>query len=148
MKYLSTEILNNIPKGETHHDKINQLYYDEMKQDIVKNGLNLPIRLMYYVNDDALRIYDGHHRLKIANELGIKKIPIDISVIWDGSIESGNKDIAGQPLYHPPKQLDVSSYELRNYEPSNIEPEELGFYSLNENHIITIIKEEIQLFVN
>lgn len=42
-----------------------------LRADIATNGIQTPI----HIGDDA-RIWDGHHRLCVADELGITDVPI------------------------------------------------------------------------
>lgn len=53
----------------------------DLKNDIVKNGITTPIEI-YKKNDGTFSIENGNHRLKIAQELGIKNIPIKIVESW------------------------------------------------------------------
>lgn len=126
--YISISEINKIPKGGTFNDVYAVDYYNTTKDNIRDSGIKEPLILRYYVKENALRLTDGHHRLKIANELGIKNIPIRINVVWMGSIkDSSNSDIENQPIYHPPIALDTDKYTKRNYAPSNVNMEELGF---------------------
>ena len=115
--------LNKLPKGELHRSDESK---QKLKEDISKNGIKEPLTLVYYVKDNALRLKEGHHRLDAANKLGIKDIPVKVQVEWNKSIKE-DSDIQGQKLYHPPHPLDVDIYKKRNYQPSNIELNELGF---------------------
>lgn len=121
---LSIDEINKIPKGELHQD------ISKLREGISKEGIKEPIVLKYYAKDNAVRVLEGHHRIAAANELGIKNIPIKIIVEWDGSIKDGNADIGGQ-VFNPPKKLDISEYNKRNYYPTNIDPGEIG-YSINK----------------
>ena len=115
--------LNKLPKGELHRSDESK---QKLKEDISKNGIKEPLTLVYYVKDNALRLKEGHHRLDAANKLGMKDVPVKVQVEWGKSIKDDN-DIQGQKLYHPPTPLDVDGYKKRNYQPSNIELNELGF---------------------
>jgi hypothetical protein len=119
---VSIELLNQIPKGETFHDRMNLDYYEDLKNDISQNGILEPIVLQYYFKDNALNLKEGHHRLKIANELDLDKIPVKIYVIWDKNIRTD------EPIFNPPKKLNVEGYIKRNYYPTFIEASELGLF--------------------
>lgn len=121
--------INKIPKGDTHHDKYNLEYFNKLKEDIRKNGIQDPICIWYYYKDNALSLGEGHHRLKIANELNIEKIPIRIMVSWRGNVQMNNCDYDSETIiYHPPKKLDADGYAKRNYYPTNIKASELGLF--------------------
>lgn len=119
--------LNKIPRGKTFQERLAPDYYNKLKEDIRKNGIKEPIIIKYYVKDNALRIQEGHHRIKIANELGIKAIPVKINVVWANSIKEGNEDIKGQEIYSPLNPIDIQKYRKIDYYPSNVNVEELGF---------------------
>lgn len=119
---VNIELINQIPKGETFHDRMNPEYYKKLRTDISENGIQEPIVLQYYFKDNAINLKDGHHRLKIANELGINKIPVKIMVIWNQNIKSG------ETIFNPPKKLNVEGYVKRNYYPTFIKPSELGLF--------------------
>ena len=126
---MSTAELNKIPRGETFQERLAPEYYESLKKDIKENGIKEPIVLRYYYKGNAIRLLEGHHRLKIANELGIKNIPVRVIVVWDKSIKdyNANQDIANQKIYNPKKQLNIDQYRKRNYFPSEVKLEELGF---------------------
>lgn len=114
------DLINRVPRGELHHDKLDPDYYFELKDDIKKYGVKEPITLNYYVESNTLTLADGHHRLALASELNVGEIPVNIRVIWDKGVESG------EPTFHPPKKLDLEPYIRRRYQPSNIKPSEIG----------------------
>ena len=119
---VNIELINQIPKGETFHDRMNPEYYEKLRNDIRENGIQEPIVLQYYFKDNAINLTEGHHRLKIANELGINKIPVKIIVVWNKNIQSD------ETIFNPPTKLDIEGYVKRNYYPTFIEPSELGFF--------------------
>jgi len=119
---VNVQLINQIPKGETFHDRMNPEYYEKLKNDIRKNGIQEPIILQYYFKDNVINLKEGHHRLKIANELGIDRIPVKIIVVWNQNIKTG------ETIFNPPIKLDVEGYVKRNYYPTFIEPSELGLF--------------------
>lgn len=119
---VNIDLINQIPKGETFHDRMNPEYHQKLKNDIRENGIQEPIVLQYYFKDNAINLKEGHHRLKIANELGINKIPVKIIVVWNQNIKRG------ETIYNPPTKLDIEGYIKRNYYPTFIEPSELGLF--------------------
>ena len=60
--------------------------------------------------------------MKIANELGIDRIPVKIIVVWNRNVETG------ETIFNPPIKLDVEGYVKRNYYPTFIKPSELGLF--------------------
>jgi hypothetical protein len=124
---LPISLIDEMPRGKTFQEKLAPEYYNRLKNDIKENGVKEPIILKYYVKDNAIRLFEGHHRLKIARELGIQNVPIKVNVVWGSSIKEGNEDIVGQKIYNPPTEINIEKYSKRNYAPSNISLEELGF---------------------
>lgn len=116
------ELINQIPKGKTFHDRLNVEYYEKLKNDIIENGIQEPIVLQYYFKDNAITLKEGHHRLKIANELGIDRIIVKIIVVWEKNIKNNTQ------IFNPPKKLDIQNYVKRNYYPTFIEPSEIGLF--------------------
>src|SRR4030042_2311664 len=47
--------------------------YSELRDDIDRNGILIPVIL-----DDSGNVIDGHHRIRIAEELQITRFPIEI----------------------------------------------------------------------
>lgn len=63
--------------------KLDSIEYTELKSDIEENGVKNPIsltmeRLKSGFNDGDVKVYlgEGNHRLRIARELGLDKIPV------------------------------------------------------------------------
>lgn len=88
-------LYNNIKIGETKNININQLsdlmseggYRTEdqiknLREDIKKNGITEPIEI-YKKKDGTFAIENGNHRLKIAQELGIKEVPVKMVESWE-----------------------------------------------------------------
>ncbi len=49
--------------------------WDELVDDIKRNGFKEPVQIYLYRNEKRLNLGEGNHRLGVARELGIKKIP-------------------------------------------------------------------------
>ena len=67
---------------------------NNLKKDIEKNGITTPIEI-YRKNDGTFAIENGNHRLKIAQELGIKDIPVKMVESWENigiSTKNATKD--------------------------------------------------------
>ena len=52
--------------------------YDTLKESIEKDGFNeeFPILIMLRRENNADKIFEGHHRLNIAIELGLETVPV------------------------------------------------------------------------
>ena len=88
-------LYNNIKIGEIKNININDIsnlisqggyrteeQINRLKEDIKKNGITTPIEI-YRKNDGTIAIENGNHRLKIAQELGIKDIPVKMVESWE-----------------------------------------------------------------
>lgn len=115
-------LINQIPKGELHNSKE---YFDKLKEDIKKNGMEEPICVLYFYKDNTATLGEGHHRLEIANQLNMEKVPVKVIVDWRGNTRWNNGNINNE-IYHPPKKLDIEGYKGRNYYPTYIKPSEIG----------------------
>ncbi len=53
-----------------------------LRENIKKNGITTPIELIRN-NDGSIEIENGNHRLQIANELGLKEVPVKFVNSWE-----------------------------------------------------------------
>ena len=63
---------------------------ESLKNDIRLNGIKNPIELIVRNNGET-EIYNGNHRLKIAQELGIKNVPVKYIVDYVDEFAKNNK---------------------------------------------------------
>ena len=67
-------------KEETKHltRREKEARYDQLKESIDKDGFNeeFPILIMLRRENNADQIFEGHHRLNIAIELGLETVPV------------------------------------------------------------------------
>ena len=88
-------LYNNIKIGETKNINIDDVanlidqggyrteeQINNLRNDIKENGITTPIEI-YRKNDGTIAIENGHHRLQIAKELGIKDIPVKMVESWE-----------------------------------------------------------------
>jgi hypothetical protein len=122
VELVDTDTINKIPRGVLHQS---QEYFNKLKEDIKQNGIKEPICVLYFVKENTLTLGEGHHRLQIANDLNIEKVPVRVIVIWRGNTRWNNYNVAHE-IYNPPKQIDTETYKKRNYYPDTIRPSELG----------------------
>jgi mRNA-degrading endonuclease RelE of RelBE toxin-antitoxin system len=146
---VSLSLINEIPKGNTFHDKYTPSYYNELKKDIQANGIKEPITLKYYYETNTLELGEGHHRLQIANELNLKTIPVQIKVIYKGKINTTSlKSFDKNKIFQAPIKLDIEKYEKRNYFPTYINPSEIGLIqNLNENKYMNTNKQKLSQLI-
>lgn len=70
-------------KKFTVHDKprLNVKEFSGLKKSIVKDGITKPVTFSIGVMDGLGWLKDGHHRLWIAEEVGLQEIPIEFEVV-------------------------------------------------------------------
>jgi hypothetical protein len=51
-------------------------YNWDLETDIVNQGITEPLVITYFVDDEKITLTDGHHRLDIAIENNINKVPV------------------------------------------------------------------------
>jgi len=56
--------------------------YDKIKEDIAKNGIKVPL-----IVNQNYELINGYTRLKIAKELGVKKVPVAVYETTDRADE-------------------------------------------------------------
>lgn len=67
--------------GFRTNDQIN-----ELRNSIISDGITSPIEI-YKKDDGSYAIENGNHRLKIANELGLKNIPVKLVESWESVLD-------------------------------------------------------------
>lgn len=88
-------VYNNIALGEVKNIPIedvlplktdggyrNEQQMSKLREDIKKNSITNPIELVRN-SDGSIEIENGNHRLQIANELGLKEVPVKFVENWD-----------------------------------------------------------------
>lgn len=105
------------PKGQN--------YYQNLKNDIFKNGITNPITIQYSVIDSKLLVVEGNHRLAIAKELKIEYIPAYIEVVF-------NKTKIGKKVHQIPNSLKSIIY-IKPSEFYNLETKEYNLGSIKKN---------------
>ena len=54
--------------------------YNELKESIEKNGILEPLNFFIGVEDGLCRLQNGHHRLSIAEDLGLETVPMETEI--------------------------------------------------------------------
>ena len=60
-------------------------YIDELTKDIKENGIKIPIKLL--VDTGKALLIEGNHRLCIAKKLGMKTVPVQVTIGTLGVME-------------------------------------------------------------
>lgn len=51
-------------------------YWDELVEDIKKNGIKTPLTIILYKHEHKAKLGEGNHRLGVAKQLGIEFLPV------------------------------------------------------------------------
>lgn len=95
------------------------LGYNNLKADIKRNGIKEPLIIRYYKGDNTAFLTEGNHRLRIAKELGIKKVPVRVIRVNLNGKSSGKpvKPVRGfikkDPIQHVPEDLKPSEIGIK-----------------------------------
>jgi len=79
-KEISIEEIKEVDEFRTFIPENNM--YDKIKEDIAKNGIKVPL-----IVNQNYELINGYTRLKIAKELGIKKVPVAVYETTDRADE-------------------------------------------------------------
>jgi len=71
---------NKIKDAKLNSNFVPHNIYQKLKKDIEENGIIYPV-ILYKNEDETYTIIDGHHRVKVAKELGITKVPAIITEV-------------------------------------------------------------------
>ncbi len=74
--WLPTDSLNTNPEYENLFPSLSTHVYTELRDDIEKVGILVPLILEH--RDNGYTVLAGHHRLKAAQELGLEEVPCEI----------------------------------------------------------------------
>ena len=85
-------------------------YKPDLEKSIDREGIKEPLMLIYFVHDNELGLYDGHHRLDTAMDLSIDEVPAYVEISGADSPPSAKT---------PPK---VPMFKGKDY----LKPSELG----------------------
>lgn len=113
--------VKNVPIESILHLKTdggyrNEQYMAELRKDIKANGIKYPIELVKN-NDGSIEIENGNHRLQVANELGLKEVPIKFVESWDniGKVDkSENRLIKRLEVYHDRNNTNSGEINILN----------------------------------
>lgn len=93
--------------------------FQKLKSNIEKYGIKEPLIIIYYKYDNTAYLAEGNHRLRIAKELGLPKVPVRVLRAEAEGKKSGNpvKPVRGyikkDPIEHVPADLKPSQIGLK-----------------------------------
>lgn len=66
-------------------------YNSDLEKSIESEGIKEPLMLIYFVHDNKIGLYDGHHRLDTAKDVGLDKAPVYVKLSGSDSPPSAKK---------------------------------------------------------
>lgn len=102
---------------------------DTLKADIAQNGFREPLILTYGAEDNKVSLGDGNHRLGVAQELGIKELPV--RVITRQKI--GNNVGVAVPGYKGEKSI-----------PAGLSPSDIGLKGRPISYVRVPLGQQVQ----
>jgi hypothetical protein len=71
------KIIGQMTEFDLSKNGIWQGTFDELKQDIIKNGIQTPLEIDKFESGE-LNLKNGHHRAVIAIQIGLTSVPVII----------------------------------------------------------------------
>ena len=76
IEFVDVELLDKIKEFDRRVQRVkSDEQIDELKQAIINNGITDPVMIDFSPEDGTIKLGEGNHRLMIAKELGLDKIP-------------------------------------------------------------------------
>lgn len=113
INYISIEKLKEHPKNNYYFTSLDGQKYQEIKHSIWVNGIRDPIKCT-----TSYTVISGHQRLKIAKDLGMKTVPVQIIDVdeWEAEylLIAENVERRGQAESDPIKKARIAKF-LKEY---------------------------------
>ncbi len=87
-KYVEMISVDVIDKFRTQNQS---KWQPELEKSIEDEGIKEPLMLIYFVHDNELGLFDGHHRLDTAKEVGLNKVPVYVKISGSDSPPSAKR---------------------------------------------------------
>lgn len=85
------------PLNDTQLSDTGSPGHPDLKAEIAEQGIKYPVDL--YTRGDLAKLEDGHHRLEIAEQLGLDKIPVRVTEEdWDRLVPPGSPQVTDGAL--------------------------------------------------
>ena len=105
------------PYREYDRDIDAEKYTQDLRDHIAQHGMTEAIKLEYNPDTGIAHIGEGNHRLKIAEELGLSHVPVEV---LRTSRNPSSVGLSGAPLPNPPQP------DQYGYVPGLMRPSEVG----------------------
>lgn len=113
INHIAIEKLKEHPKNEYYFTDLDREKYEEIKRSIQANGIRDPIKCT-----TSYTVISGHQRLKIAKDLGMKTVPVQIVDVdeWEAEylLIAENVERRGQAESDPIKKARIAKF-LKEY---------------------------------
>lgn len=110
---IPNQYIKNVDVGILNYYRVqtkSNINYD-LENSIEKYGITEPLMMIYFVHDDMAALYDGHHRLDIATDLGFQTVPVYVFVSGNDAPTSA-KPVNKTPNWKNKKYLNPAEIGL------------------------------------
>ena len=129
MELVPIEELKKYREYDRLKNPLNRETYEALKADIIENGIKDISIIMYGTETDTAILGEGNHRLAIAEELGIKAIPVR-AVRQRNTYQ--HSDISFPPQKVPGFKREKDEYGYEKHIPGDLSPSQIGIETYNE----------------
>ncbi len=133
MELVPIEVLKKYREYDRLKNLINRKRYEELKADIIINGIKDIAIIMYGTETDTAILGEGNHRLAIAEELGIKAIPVRI-VRQRNTYQHSDESFPPQKVKGVIREKDEYGYQ--KHIPADLSPSDIGIESIGPNELV------------
>jgi hypothetical protein len=128
MELVPIEVLKKYREYDRSQSPLNKESYEELKADIMENGIKDILIITYGTETDTAILGEGNHRLAIAEELGIQAVPVRV-VRQRNTYQ--NSDISFPPQKVKGVVREKDEYGYDKHIPGNLSPSQIGIESIN-----------------
>jgi hypothetical protein len=129
MELVPVEVLKRYREYDRRKDPIDKAGYKRLKKDIMENGITDISILIYGTETETAMLGEGNHRLAIAEELGIKAIPVRV-FRQSNTYQHSDTSFPAQKVRGVIREKDHYGYE--KHIPANLSPSDIGIESLKQ----------------
>ena len=123
MELVPIEVLKKYREYDRLKKPMNKETYEKLKADILENGIQDISIILYGTETDTAILGEGNHRLAIAEELGIKAIPVRV-VRQRNTYQNSDESFPPQKVRGFIREKDEYGYE--KHIPGDLSPSQIG----------------------
>jgi hypothetical protein len=127
MELVPIEVLKKYREYDRLKKPMSREIYEKLKADIMANGIKDIAIIMYGTETDTAILGEGNHRLAIAEELGIKAIPVRV-YRQRNTYQHSDESFPPQKVRGVIREEDEYGYE--KHIPADLSPSHIGIGDL------------------